>query len=351
MTITIKCWEVSEGTGPRELPVEDLRLEEHLEDWLEHDVTMLSADLVVIGRQVNNIDLLAVDNEGRLVVIELKRDRVPREAIAQAIDYASLISAWPAAKVIQISEDYFSKADWLDFESLDDAFLARFGKNLEDVGLNGSQRIILVGARMEAGVERMTEWLSQNGVDINIALFTFHRLGEGRYVLARTFAISEEVTAARSAAKSGRRPPISREEFQEIVSRNELEQHVEAFDVLRSHPILRDRWGLDGLDLEVEIPREGGRPLRRKAVQILASLSRPGVLRVGISLHNLAERLQIPSEDIENKLRAFQRDPNIKWRYDTELKSPEQAKSLASTLLSLLDSSPTGGTGPGSQTI
>jgi hypothetical protein len=347
MTTIIKCWEVSEGAEPRELQVGGLRFEEHLENWLERDITMLSTDLVVIGRQVDNIDLVAVDDEGRVVVIELKRDQVPREAIAQAVDYASLVSAWPATKITQMAKEYFTKVG-LDFGSLDDAFLEQFGKNLEDISLNSSQRIILVGVRMEAGVERMVEWLSENGVDINIALFTFHELEEGHHILARTFAISEEVTAARSAAKSGRRPPISREEFQEAVSRNELEQHIEALDVLRSHPILRDRWGLDGLDLEVEIPREGERPLRRKAVQILTSQSRPGVLRVGISLHNLAERLQMPSREIENELKAFQRDPNVRWRYDTELKSPEQAEALASALLSLLDSIPAEGARSGS---
>jgi hypothetical protein len=350
MTTTIKCWEISEGTEPRELQIGGLRFEEHLENWLERDITMLSTDLVVVGRQVNNIDLIAVDDEGRAVVIELKRDQVPREAIAQAIDYVSLASEWPAAKIIQMAEEYFSRADWLDFGSLDDAFLARFGKNLEDVSLNSSQRIILVGVRMEVGVERMVEWLSENGVDINIALFTFHELEEGHYILARTFAISEEVTAARSAAKSGRRLPISGEEFQEAVSKNKLEQHIKAFDALRSHPVFRDRWGLDGLDLEVEIPREGERPLRRKGVQILTSLSKQGALRVGISLHNLAERLQIPSREIENKLRAFQRDPNVRWRYDTELKSPEQTEALASTLLSLIDSSPAEGAGLGNPT-
>lgn len=348
MTTTIKCWEISEGVKPRELQVGGLRLEEHLENWLEHDITMLSTDLVIIGRQVDNIDLLAVDSEGRVVVIELKRDRVPREAVAQAVDYASLVSAWSGAQVIQMAEEYFSKANWLDFKSLGDAFLALFEKNLEDISLNSSQRIILVGVHMEVGVERMIEWLSENGVDINIALFTFHELEEGHYILARTFAISEEVTAARNAAK--RRLPISCEEFQEAVSRNQLEQHIEALDVLRSHPIFRDRWGLDGLDLEMEIPREGERPLRRKAVQILTSQSRPGVLRVGISLHNLAERLQTPSKEIENKLRAFQRDLNVRWRYDTELNSPEQAEALVSTLLSLIDPSPAKGDGFGSST-
>jgi hypothetical protein len=337
MATLIKCWEVSKDTGPKELQASRPRLEEHLEDWLEQDITMLSPDLVVIGRQIENIDLLAVDSDGRLVVIELKRDQVPREAIAQAVDYASLVSAWLPSQVAQLSEEYFSEASRANFKSLEDAFLARFEKNLEDISLNNAQRVILVGVRVEPGVQRMVDWLSENGVDINVALFTFHALGERRYILARTFVLSEEVTSARSAARSGRRRPISREEFDAVVSRKGLKPHIEAFDDLRSHPVFCERWGLDGLDLEVEIPREEGRPLRRKGVQLLISLSKPGVLLVGISTGNLAERLQMPIVQIEKALEAFSRNPNVRWRYDIELGSPEQTRALVSVLLPLLE--------------
>ena len=37
------------------------------------------------------IDLLAMDGEGRLIIIELKKDRIPREIVAQVLDYASCV--------------------------------------------------------------------------------------------------------------------------------------------------------------------------------------------------------------------------------------------------------------------
>jgi RecB family endonuclease NucS len=48
---------------------------------------------MLIGRQESTgmggrIDLLGVAPDGALVLIELKRDRTPREVVAQAIDYA-----------------------------------------------------------------------------------------------------------------------------------------------------------------------------------------------------------------------------------------------------------------------
>lgn len=60
------------------------------------DVSILNRDWLLIGRQVRTgfdklIDLLAVDANGTVIVIELKRDNTPRDVVAQAIDYASRI--------------------------------------------------------------------------------------------------------------------------------------------------------------------------------------------------------------------------------------------------------------------
>jgi RecB family endonuclease NucS len=67
-----------------------------LEDWLEPNRHCIVEDgtLFIIGRQVttnlgSSIDLLAVDRQGAIAVIELKRDRTPRETLAQALEYAS----------------------------------------------------------------------------------------------------------------------------------------------------------------------------------------------------------------------------------------------------------------------
>jgi len=53
---------------------------------------------LVVGRQVitnlgGYIDLLAIDRQGALVIIELKRDRIPRETISQALEYASFVKS------------------------------------------------------------------------------------------------------------------------------------------------------------------------------------------------------------------------------------------------------------------
>ena len=53
-------------------------MEACLEDWIEEDISILSNDFLVIGRQVATeyggaIDLLCLDRQGDVVVVELKQ--------------------------------------------------------------------------------------------------------------------------------------------------------------------------------------------------------------------------------------------------------------------------------------
>jgi RecB family endonuclease NucS len=81
---------------PAKLEPSQLPNESQLEDLLAKDISILGLDLLVVGRQVvtaygKKIDLLAIDQDGALYVIELKRDKTPREVVAQALDYGSWV--------------------------------------------------------------------------------------------------------------------------------------------------------------------------------------------------------------------------------------------------------------------
>ena len=74
-----------------------METEGRLEDILTANPDMLEDGLQLVGRQTSTtggpLDLLGVDTDGRLVVYELKRGRLNREAVAQVIDYASSLNA------------------------------------------------------------------------------------------------------------------------------------------------------------------------------------------------------------------------------------------------------------------
>lgn len=68
---------------------------------------------MLIGRQEQTgqrgrIDLLAIAPDASLVLIELKRNRTPREIVAQAIDYAAWVEQLTADKIAQIYQRFSS---------------------------------------------------------------------------------------------------------------------------------------------------------------------------------------------------------------------------------------------------
>lgn len=203
MATEIKAWEIISG---RLKPLQTSLVQEgkmealDLEEWLSSDSSVIRPGLKVIGRQVvtrsGPLDLLAIDRSGNLIVIELKRDRLPREALAQAIDYASDVAAWSIDKIREVCAKYTG-------ESLEDVFNEAFPDvDLETLAINESQRIILVGFAIESSLERMIEWLSNGyGVGINAVILKYIRTSGGNEVLTRSTIISEQVEEERVKTK------------------------------------------------------------------------------------------------------------------------------------------------------
>jgi hypothetical protein len=158
MTTEIKVWQIVNGnleliqttmieTGRRET--------EDLEKWIKTNPPILGQDILITGEQVptksGSIDFLGIDKSGNLIVIELKRDMLPRDALAQAIDYASDISSWDVDKISEVCTKYTGQGleDYLN-ENLQDV-------DLEDLMINKRQRILLVGFSVEESLQRMIE--------------------------------------------------------------------------------------------------------------------------------------------------------------------------------------------------
>src|SRR5271170_4387677 len=86
-------WRI-EPNGLVQVDAGKLDAESQIEDWIERDPSILDPNLLIIGRQVKTqhsgpIDLLGLASDGAVFIIELKRDKTPREVIAQILDYAS----------------------------------------------------------------------------------------------------------------------------------------------------------------------------------------------------------------------------------------------------------------------
>jgi RecB family endonuclease NucS len=105
MPIQHAIWQVADQ--PSILPAAKLASEQMLESMIVREPSILSSEWMLIGQQEitshgGRIDLLAIAPDGSLVLIELKRDRTPREIVAQALDYASWVVDLTADRIVQI---------------------------------------------------------------------------------------------------------------------------------------------------------------------------------------------------------------------------------------------------------
>lgn len=106
MALEMGLWR-ADGDKLTRLSHSAVGLESQLEAYIESDPAMLGERLLLIGRQVPTahggfIDLLAVDADGTVHVIELKRDKTPRDVTAQTIDYGSWVATLGHSDIVAI---------------------------------------------------------------------------------------------------------------------------------------------------------------------------------------------------------------------------------------------------------
>ncbi len=126
-----------------------------------------------------------MDSEGKLVVIELKRNKTPREVVAQLLDYGSWVRGLKDEQIASIFDDYLKKykPDLIE-KSLNEVFTERFPDIKEmPEPLNDGHRLIVVANELDNSTERIVQYLADEyGVNINALFFNFFREGEKEYL-------------------------------------------------------------------------------------------------------------------------------------------------------------------------
>ena len=218
MSDEVRLWRIGPDESLSEVQREPLDLEARLQNWLARDISILDPGLLVIGREVETdfggyIDLLCMDAVGDLVVVELKRDKTPREIAAQVLDYGSCVVELSYEEVKSIAEKYL-RMKGIE-QTFEQAFKDRFRTDVPEM-LNGEHRLLIVGSRIDDSTERIVRHLSERyGVNINAATFQHFRTPDGAELLARVFFIepSEVESHSRSKLTSKRLPNLTDEEL------------------------------------------------------------------------------------------------------------------------------------------
>ena len=187
MPVEFGLWRIDSSL--RKIELGGFDLEERLEEILNADISMVSPNWMVIGRQVRTasdkyIDLLCMDRDGSLIIVELKRKSMDREIIAQVLDYGSWVNTLKEEEIVRIFDSYRKK--YFSSEpvvSIDKAFCNYFSVKEMPEELNENHELVIVGAEFSAPTERIVNYLaSRHKVKINAVFFRVFKDGDREYM-------------------------------------------------------------------------------------------------------------------------------------------------------------------------
>lgn len=176
--------------------------ESDIEEILRQNVDMICDDeesMLIVGQQVKNelrgrSDLTAIDNNGDLVLIEIKRDKADivsrREAFEfQAIRYAASCATIKSddeliqdvfAPYVEKHKSEFQTYAGLTTTEIAKRVLAEFlnANGITSGAFNTKQRIILVASEFDEQTLSAVAWLNSNQVDMSCYQICPYKIGD-----------------------------------------------------------------------------------------------------------------------------------------------------------------------------
>lgn len=150
-----------------------------IEKWVENYPDILGEELLVITTEYDKfdktnerLDVLAIDKEGKLVIIELKRDDSGKNVELQAIKYAAYCSTLTLKDIVELYQQYESKKNKsIDYEKAKRQIID-FIENDEFEELTDKPRIVIVSKDFRPEVTASIMWLRKFGIDITCVKLT-----------------------------------------------------------------------------------------------------------------------------------------------------------------------------------
>ena len=158
--------------------VHDILERRDLEKWIEDNPEILGEDLIVITTEYDKfdktderLDILALDQQGNVVVVELKRDDSGKNVDLQAIKYAAYCSTLTFDEIVEEHQEYLSKKGLVVTREAARERLMKFVSD-EFEELSDKPRIILVSKEFRQEVTASVLWLRKFGLDIRCVKLT-----------------------------------------------------------------------------------------------------------------------------------------------------------------------------------
>jgi len=176
-----------------------LEKEDDLQRWIADNPQLIGLNVLVLGREVETpfagrIDILALDSDGNVVIIECKRDRTPRDVIAQILDYASWVNGLSGRELEEIALRKTNK-------QLGQLFQDKYGVTLPEV-LNESHSLVIVSSEFDPPSRRIVEYLAEvHDIAINTVFFTTFE-HQSETLIATEWMMDQEEVVRRAADKT-----------------------------------------------------------------------------------------------------------------------------------------------------
>ncbi|HTF71876.1 MAG TPA: endonuclease NucS domain-containing protein [Edaphobacter sp.] len=146
----------------------------HIQEWIRKNPQILGEEFLIVSMEFDRfvsssdrLDLLALDREGNLVVIELKRDPLSGFADLQALRYAAMVSSMTLEKLAPYYLAYLKR--YCDREvSITEATseMRAFVDDDAFTQLSSSPRIVLCSENFSQEITTTVLWLRQSNIDI-----------------------------------------------------------------------------------------------------------------------------------------------------------------------------------------
>jgi len=156
---------------------------QHIQEWIRQAPELLGEELLVVSVEFDRfenskdrLDLLAIDRQGNLVVVELKRDSYAGYAELQALRYAAMVSSMTIEKLLPYYLAYQKHHLGAENPSQEESLtsIQEFVNSDDFEELSNKPRIILCSQDFSAEITTTVLWLNQNGLDISCVRITPH---------------------------------------------------------------------------------------------------------------------------------------------------------------------------------
>lgn len=229
-----------------------------LEDLLEKNPDYFFSEnkILIIGRQVitnlnTSIDLLGVDNHGNTIVIELKRNKTPRETLAQLLEYASYIDNIDYEQLNEIFQQYSG-----DEANLEDYHSEYFYDNedVQNISWNKSMKLLIVAQEITPDIRQTSLFLRKKGLEVSCAEFKYFTDSSGNRIISSDFIVGEE-NYIKQQPKSAPSQKTDIDTFLKSIDKYGKPVFTKIFELVDNNDIIL-RWGAKGFSFNVSVDGE-----------------------------------------------------------------------------------------------